>query len=147
MNGAIRYIGIARKAGAVDIGETNTGAAVRSGKARLVILASDASGNAARRAENFVYGTAVPLITVPYTKEELSHITGVGGCSMAAFKDVGLASAFVAELSKTGDEFKELSVRLARQDEKARMLRRERLVHQRSKSGKSGASGKRRKMK
>ncbi len=148
MSEAIRYIGIARKAGAVDIGETNSGAAVRSGKARLLILASDASGNAQRRAENFVYGTGVPLVTVPYTKEELSDISGAAGCSMAAFTDIGLASAFISDLAEENDGLRELAGKIAEQDQKQRRLRHERKVHERNKlRGKSKDTGKRRKMK
>jgi len=148
MSEAIRYIGIARKAGAVDIGETNSGAAVRSGKARLLILASDASGNAQRRAENFVYGTGVPLVKVPYTKEKLSDISGAAGCSMAAFTDIGLASAFISDLAVEDGGFSELAGKLKEQDEKQRRLRREHKIHERNKlRGKSKDTGKRRKMK
>lgn len=148
MSEAIRYIGIARKAGAVDIGETNSGAAVRAGKARLLILAADASDNARRRAENFVYGTDTPLVRVPYSKEELTDITGVAGCSMAAFTDTGLASAFMSDLSKNNEGFSEVASQLELLDKKQRKLRTERIAHERNKAlGKSNASGKRRKTK
>ena len=53
MNRAANYISIAKKAGLIELGEANTGAAAREGKARLVILASDASANAADRARGF----------------------------------------------------------------------------------------------
>lgn len=148
MSEAIRYIGIARKAGAIDIGETNSGAAVRAGTAKLLILAEDASDNARRRAENFVYGTGIPMTAVPFTKEELSDISGVGGCSMAAFTDIGLASAFMSDLAKSRPEFAEMASQLMERNEKQRRLRLERMAHERNRAlGKSKASGKRRKMK
>ena len=40
-----------RRAGKIDLGETATGAAVRAGRARLLLLAADASENARKRAE------------------------------------------------------------------------------------------------
>ena len=65
MSKALRYLGIARKAGFLELGEENTGAAVRGSKAKVVFLAADASDNARRRAEGFVYGKNIPLLTLP----------------------------------------------------------------------------------
>lgn len=39
MNNAMRYLGLARKAGHLEVGEENVGTAVRLGKAKLVVLA------------------------------------------------------------------------------------------------------------
>lgn len=143
---AIRYIGIARKAGAIELGETNAGAAVRAGKAKLLILASDASDNARRRAENFVYGTNTLLTTAPYTKEELSDISGAGGCSMAVFTDTGLAAAFTAELAGDDPAFSETANKLAELSDRQRRRQLEKAAHERNKTrGKSAVSGKRRK--
>ena len=91
MSKALGYISIAKKAGALAVGETNAGAAVRAGKGRVLLLASDASPNARHRAEGFVTGTQTPLVVSPFSKAELSEATGAGGCSMAAFTDVGAA--------------------------------------------------------
>ena len=148
MNKALNYIGLAKKAGSVEIGETDTGAAVRAGKGRLLVLASDASDNARHRAENFVYGTQTPIITLPYTKEELSLITGKGGCSMAAFTDIGLATAFAEALAEEKPDYKETAEQLARKNEKMQMRKREAQAHERNlKKGKAAgptAMGKRR---
>ncbi len=149
MNKALNYIGLAKKAGAIEIGETNAGAVIRAGKGRVLVLASDASDNARRRAENFVYGTQTPLITLPFTKEELSKMTGVGGCSMAAFTDIGLAAAFMAALAENEPSFIETANLLAQKNEKAQMRKREALAHEkklkRGKSAEIPATGKRRK--
>ena len=51
MDKALGYLGLMRKANAVAIGETDTGAAAKSGKAVLICLAADASDNAAKRAD------------------------------------------------------------------------------------------------
>lgn len=145
----LNYIGIARKAGAIEIGETDSGAAVRGGKARLLMLASDASDNARRRAENFIYGRKTPMIVLPYTKDELCTITGVNGCSMAAFTDVGLAAAFLEKLAENDPSFADAAAALADKNKKTLQRRKEAQAHEKKiKLGKpahSGASEKRRK--
>ena len=49
MDKLLRYFSIARKAGLLELGEEDTGAAVRGGKAKVVFLAADASENALHR--------------------------------------------------------------------------------------------------
>jgi ribosomal protein L7Ae-like RNA K-turn-binding protein len=129
MNRILNYIGLAKKAGALALGEEDTGAAVRAGKAKLLILAADASDNAERRAEGFVYGTQTALITVPFTKETLARITGAGGCAMAAFMDLGLAAAFTGALAAAEPSFSDTATLLDRKDRKARQRRKETLAH------------------
>ena len=49
MNSALHLLGIARKAGRLEIGEEPVAAAVRAGHARLVLVAGDAAENSVRR--------------------------------------------------------------------------------------------------
>ena len=97
-------LGLMRRANAVDIGETNSGAAVRRGKAKLLLLASDASDNARRRAETFVFGHRTILLTLPYTKADISGSVGVSGCSMATVTDMGFANALMKALAAADNE-------------------------------------------
>ena len=99
MDKAANYLGIMRKANAVAIGETDAGAAVKGGKAYVLCLAADASGNAGKRAETFVYSRNIPLLCLPYEKAELQMAFSKPGCSMFAITDLGLASAFVGALA------------------------------------------------
>jgi ribosomal protein L7Ae-like RNA K-turn-binding protein len=99
MDKALGYLGLMRKANAVAIGETDTGAAAKSGKAVLICLASDASDNAAKRAETFAYARAVPVVRLPYEKQTISELVGKAGCSMLAMTDLGFAAAFAAALA------------------------------------------------
>ncbi|NCC68965.1 MAG: 50S ribosomal protein L7 [Clostridia bacterium] len=149
MNKALNYIGIAKKAGAIEIGETNAGAAIRAGKGRVLVVAADASDNAKHRAENFVYGRQTPLVILPFTKSELSEVSGTGGCSMAAFTDVGLAAFFMAALAENEPSFRETAELLAQKNNKALMRKREALAHEKNrKTGKAvkpAGTGKRRK--
>lgn len=92
---ALNLLGLMRRANALSIGEEDTGSAVREHAAKLVLLASDASPNAKKRAAGYMYGSKAPLITAPFTKEEISSHVGKSGCSMAAVCDIGFANAFV----------------------------------------------------
>ena len=105
MDKALGYIGLARRGGNIEIGEQRAKALVKSGKARLMIVASDTSPGAKRRAEGYVYGYQTPLITVPYTKETISETVGIPGCSMAAFADAGLALSFVQALEPDSGDY------------------------------------------
>lgn len=118
---ALRYIGIARMAGGMETGEENSKALVKSGRAKLAILAADTSPAAKRRAEGYVYETNVPLIETPYTKEQISGIAGRPGCSMAAFTDLGLAASFaVALFAEYGEQYRAIAELMERKRSRAR---------------------------
>ena len=53
---ALNYLGIMRKAGACAAGETDCGSSCRAGKAKVLLVASDAAENARSRARGCVYG-------------------------------------------------------------------------------------------
>jgi ribosomal protein L7Ae-like RNA K-turn-binding protein len=133
MDKALNYLGIARKAGLLIAGEEASGAAIRAGRAKILVLASDASGNASRRAEGFLTGRKIPLVRVPYTKEEIGVATGSGQCSMAAVTDVGLASSFMQALSEEKQEYSDVAEQLRLKNEKALLRKREAKAHDRNK--------------
>lgn len=91
---ALNLLGLMRRANAIQIGEEKAGTAVKAGKAKLLLLAADASDNARHRAEAFITGRNVQLVPLPFDKAELSQHLGVNGCSMAAVTDLGFANAF-----------------------------------------------------
>lgn len=118
---ASNYFGIMRKAGAIAIGEVDSGAAVRGGKAVLLCLALDASDNARRRAEGFVYQKNTPLIRLPYEKETISRLVGKHGCSMISLLDLGFASAFVSALAQDdAEQYAAVAQRLKEKSERAK---------------------------
>ena len=141
MNSKIaNYLAIAMKAGALDVGEENGGAAVRHGKAKILLLAADASDNARRRAGGFVYGVNVPLVRLPLSKGDISAATGKAGCSMAAITDIGFAKT-VAELLVAEDaQYQAVAQELADKFAKAQRRKAEAKSHERNKR-----TGKRRK--
>ena len=95
----LNLLGLMRKANAIAVGETNTGGAVRAGKAKLLLLAADASDNARSRARGFTHGRDIVTVTLPFNKDEIAAHVGVSGCAMAAITDIGFANAFMKSLA------------------------------------------------
>ena len=98
MHKALNYMALARKAGRIELGEEPVGSAARAQKARLVVVANDASDHTWRRAKSFVAGTQQQCIKVPFTKDELGEAIGRTSLAIAAFTDPALALAFVKAL-------------------------------------------------
>ena len=98
MNKIASYLGLARKAGFLQVGEEATGFTARSGKARLILVASDASDNASRRAAGFHQTAGSFLLRLPLAKYELSAALGKNGCSMMAVTDSGFAYKLAQEI-------------------------------------------------
>ena len=87
-------IGIAQKAGKLVSGEFAAESSVRSGDAKLVIVAGDASYNTKKLFNNKCKHYGVPLIEV-LTKEELGHSIGKEYRAVAAVLDKGIADAIL----------------------------------------------------
>ena len=97
---ALNYMALARKAGRIELGEEPVGAAARAQKARLVVVASDATDHTWRRAQSFVAGTNQQCIRVPFNKDQLGESIGRAALAVAAFTDPALALAFVKSLGQ-----------------------------------------------
>ena len=98
MDKARNYLSLARKAGRIELGEEPVGAAARAQKARLLVVAQDASDHTWRRAKSFVSGTDQQCIRVPYTKQEIGEAIGRQELALAAITDPALALAFLKEM-------------------------------------------------
>lgn len=131
---ALNLLGLMRKANAAQIGETDTGAAARAQTAKLVVLASDASSNAKSRAKGFVYERSIPLITLPFTKQEISDHVGKSGCSMAAICDLGFADAFMKLLCELSpDDYGETAQLISERLKNQKQRQREAKAHEKNK--------------
>ena len=120
MDRARQYLALGRKAGLLITGEENCGSAAETGKARLLLLAADASPNARKRAESFIQGRRAPLLTLPFPKEELSRLLGRPGCSMVCFTDLALARHFASAMAEADPEWRPTEELLLQREEKAR---------------------------
>ena len=103
---ALKLLGLMRRAGAIALGEIDTGTAAKAGKAKLLLLAADASDNALGRAEGYAHGRGIPLVRLPFMKDEMSRSVGKG-CAMAAVCDAGFADALMKlleQMSETSEQ-------------------------------------------
>ena len=130
-NRALNYLALAKKGRLVELGEEPVGAVTRAVKARLVVVANDASDHTWRRAKSFVAGTEQQCIRVPFTKEELGFVVGRTSLAIAAFTDAALALAFVKALPDP-EKFKAVAEALDIKAQKLRQRKEEAKAHQRN---------------
>lgn len=93
----INTFGLMRRAGALELGQDKALAAVKNGKAKLLVLPSDAGDRAKRNAEFATENRKTSAVTVPWTNRELSEAVGIGGCTMMAVTNKGFADAILKE--------------------------------------------------
>ena len=132
MDRALNYLALARKAGRIELGEEPVGGAARAQKARLVIVASDASDHTWRRAKSFVAGTGQQCIKVPYTKDEMGMVVGRTSLAIAALTDPAMALAFVKALGSP-EKYADVLESLQARTERIRRHQAEEKAHQRNK--------------
>ena len=98
MDKALNYLALARKAGLAELGEEPVGGAARSGKAYVIVVASDASDHTWRRAKAYAAGTTQQCIRLPYSKDEMGFAIGRESLAIAAITDCPMALALVQSL-------------------------------------------------
>ena len=101
-NELLSFLGLMRKAGRLVPGEENSRRTVRGGKAVLILLASDASPNAVKRAEGFSAAGSCPLMRLTVDRNALGDALGVAPFSIAAVTDSGFAAALRKKTEKLG---------------------------------------------
>lgn len=98
MNKILNFLGLMKKAGKLVIGDEACYDAVRSGKAKLILIASDASPNTLNRAKGYAGETKGGHIILPVTKSELGQIFGRESCALLAVCDTKFAKALTEKL-------------------------------------------------
>ena len=93
----ISLIGIAKRAGKVVSGEFSTEKAIKEKKAKLVIVAEDASNNTEKLFTNKTNFYNIPLVFYS-DKETLGHGIGCEMRTSIGILDEGLADAIIKKL-------------------------------------------------
>lgn len=99
MEHVLSFLGLALKAGKVEIGEEPVGAVTRAKKARLVLLAQDAAPGSVRRAMGFAETGSCLCLTVDADKDALGSALGRTSCAMCAVTDIGFAATLAEKLA------------------------------------------------
>lgn len=89
----ISAIGLARRAGKLEVGAEMCEEAVRAGKAVLCVMASDLSGNTSKKLHDCLKYRNVPYIKLSIGKGELAKILGKSAVTVSCvITDKGFAS-------------------------------------------------------
>ena len=131
MDKARNYLSLARKAGRIELGEEPVGAVARAQKARLLVVAQDASDHTWRRAKSFVAGTDQQLVRVPYTKKELGEAIGRQELALGAITDPALALAFLKALEDP-QKYKDALESLQKRTERVQTRQAEARAHEKN---------------
>lgn len=97
----LALLGIARRAGAIAIGAQAISSAAKSGKLRLVVLAEDASVNAAKRLGRAADETTV--VAGP-SRDEIGRALGRPPIAAVGVTDAGLATRLAGVASTPGSQ-------------------------------------------
>lgn len=100
----LHLIGLAKKAGRLEIGEEPVGAVCRARQAKLILVAGDAASNTFRRAAHFGEAGNVLWLSLPNTKDEIGFTLGRSSVAMLALTDIGFAASLVKKLSAADPE-------------------------------------------
>ena len=131
MDNILHMVGLALRAGRLEVGEEPVGAACRARDCRLILVARDAADNSFRRVRHFADAGECLWVSVPYTKEELGQAVGRTACAIAAVTDIGFAGAIAGRLAQASPEkYGAAAQKLAAKAEKAAQRRREQRSHE-----------------
>ncbi len=83
-------LGLCRRAGKLSFGTFSVERSVKSGRAKLLIAAGDASANSMKKTEDLARFRSVPLFRFG-TKETLGRAIGKGEVSSLSIEDAGFA--------------------------------------------------------
>ena len=100
----LHLLGLAKRAGRLEIGEEPVGAACRARQARLLLLAQDAAPNTRRRAAHFGEAGNVLWLELPCSKDQLGLALGRSSCAMLALTDAGFSAAVCEKLAAQDPE-------------------------------------------
>ena len=129
----LSMLGLALKAGRVEVGEEPVGAAARAKKARVIFVAQDAAPSSMRRAQSFARTGSTLCVTLPADKDALGRSLGRSSVAMCAVTDIGFAESLVRKLAALDSEtYQPAADTLAVKARRARERKEERLRHEKN---------------
>lgn len=95
MDKALNLIGLMKKANRISVTEAQSREDIKSGKSKLVLIASDCSEISSRKIHNLANDYGIRCMDSGYTKYELASAAGSGLCSVLSVNDSGFAEAWL----------------------------------------------------
>lgn len=128
----LSMLGLALKAGRVEVGEEPVGAAARAKKARVIFVAQDAAPSSVRRAQSFARTGSTLCVTLPADKDALGRSLGRSSVAMCAVTDIGFAESLVKKLAALDAAYQDAADTLAVKAKRARERKEEQLRHEKN---------------
>ena len=128
----LSMLGLALKAGRVEVGEEPVGAAARAKKARVIFVAQDAAPSSVRRAQSFARTGSTLCVTLPAGKDTLGRSLGRSSVAMCAVTDIGFAQSLVQKLAALDAAYQDAADTLAVKARRAQERKEEQLRHEKN---------------
>lgn len=119
----LNLLGLARRGGNLALGEEPVGDVCQQHRARVVFLARDAGDTICRRAARMAESGNAPLVTLPWSKEEVGSALGRSTCALLALTDQGLASTVLSRLAQEDESLQELAEAMSEKTARQRVRR------------------------
>ena len=104
MDKLLQMMGLARRANLLLAGEEVVADAIAAHKARLVLLAADASERTGKKIRQMA-GETLPVLVLPAEKDALGAALGKGSCAVAAVLDGGFAAKLAQMLAQSNPDY------------------------------------------
>ena len=132
-NNILNMLGLALRAGRLEVGEEPVGAVCRARDCRLILVARDAADNTFRRVRHFSDAGQCLWISVPFTKDELGSAVGRTSCAMLALTDIGFAESVAKKLAAVDPEkYTQTAQQLSVKAQRAAQRRKEQQSHEKN---------------
>lgn len=133
MDNILNTVGLALRAGRLEVGDEPVGAACRARDCRLILIARDAADNSFRRVRHFADAGQCLWVSIPYTKDELGAAVGRSSCAMVAVTDIGFAESIAKKLAAVNPEkYTVTAQQLSVKAERAAQRRQEQKAHEKN---------------
>ena len=120
MDKLLQMMGLARRANLLLAGEEVVADAIAAHKARLVLLAADASERTGKKIRQMA-GETLPVLVLPAEKDAL----GKGSCAVAAVLDGGFAAKLAQMLAQSNPDYATVAERLNQKEAKRQRRKKE----------------------
>lgn len=124
MDKLLQMMGLARRANLLLAGEEVVADAIAAHKARLVLLAADASERTGKKIRQMA-GETLPVLVLPAEKDALGAALGKGSCAVAAVLDGGFAAKLAQMLAQSNPDYAAVAERLNQKEAKRQRRKKE----------------------
>ncbi|MDR0859363.1 MAG: 50S ribosomal protein L7ae-like protein [Oscillospiraceae bacterium] len=95
----LTFLGLCKKAGALETGEERVALSQKKGKAKLILIASDAAENTRSKAAQIAEWGKLTVLDLPYTKEIIGGAVGTRACAILSVTTAAMAKAVREKLT------------------------------------------------